>query len=95
LPEVNLVLVMSVNPGYGGQTYIPSSTEKVRRLRRMLDERGLPHIELEVDGGIKQHNAPEVVEAGASILVIGSAIFNSQASITENMNGIRQVLTPR
>jgi ribulose-phosphate 3-epimerase len=92
LPDVDLVLIMSVNPGYGGQSYIPSSTDKIRRLRSKLDERGLEHIELEVDGGLKTHNVAEVAEAGASVLVVGSAIFNQQASITENFAAVRSSL---
>jgi ribulose-phosphate 3-epimerase len=89
LPDVDLVLIMSVNPGFGGQSYIPFSTDKIARLRRMLDERGLTGVELEVDGGIKSHNVAEVVAAGASVLVIGSAIFNRQASVAENIATLR------
>ena len=92
LPEVDLVLVMSVNPGFGGQSYIPSSTAKIARLRQMLNARGLAHVELEVDGGIKADNAFEIVDAGATMLVVGSAIFNSNASIAENMAVMRQAL---
>ena len=89
LPYVDLVLVMSVNPGFGGQSYIPSSTAKVTRLRHMLDERGLSQVTLEVDGGIKAHNAAEVVAAGATALVVGSGIFNRQGSVADNMAAIR------
>lgn len=84
LPDVDQVLVMSVNPGYGGQSYIPGSTAKIARLRRMLDERELAHVELEVDGGIKADNAASVAAAGATILVVGSAIYNSQGNIADN-----------
>ncbi len=90
LGDVNLVLVMSVNPGFGNQVYIPAITSKIARLRGMLDERGLPGVELEVDGGIKPANTPEVVKAGATVLVVGSGIFNRQASITENIAALRQ-----
>lgn len=89
LPEVDLVLIMSVNPGFGGQSYIPASTDKIARLRRMLDDCGSEDVELEVDGGIKSHNVAEVVGAGASVLVIGSAIFNDQASIAANIAALR------
>lgn len=89
LAEVDLVLIMSVNPGFGGQSYIPASTGKIARLRRLLDERGLPDVELEVDGGIKAHNAAEIVAAGASVLVVGSAIFNNQASVAANIATLR------
>ena len=92
LPDVDLVLIMSVNPGFGGQSYIPSSTDKIRRLRSMLDERGLTHVELEVDGGIKTHNVAQVAEAGASVLVVGSAIFNQQASIRDNYADVKKAL---
>jgi len=88
LPYVDLVLVMSVNPGFGGQSYIPTSTAKIARLRAMLDEIGSA-ADLEVDGGIKAHNAAEVVRAGANVLVAGSAIFNDRASVAENIAAIR------
>ncbi len=90
LPDVALVLVMSVNPGFGSQTYIPGSTAKIARLRQMLDERGLTKVELEVDGGIKANNAAQVVAVGATVLVAGSAIFNRQASVAANVAALRQ-----
>jgi ribulose-phosphate 3-epimerase len=74
LPEVDLVLIMSVNPGFGGQSYIPSSTAKIHRLRQMLDALNSPAW-LEVDGGIRPENAAEIVQAGATVLVAGSAVF--------------------
>ena len=89
LPEVDLVLVMSVNPGFGGQKYIPGSTAKIARLRAMLDAIG-SQAELEVDGGINPATIAEVVGAGASVLVIGSAIFNTQASLAENIRRLRE-----
>ncbi len=92
LPEVGLVLIMSVNPGFGGQAYIPQSTAKIARLRQVLDERGLSGVELEVDGGIKPHNAAEIVSAGATVLVAGSAIFNQRASIAANVEALRSSL---
>ena len=92
LPLVHQVLVMTVNPGFGGQSYITASSDKVSRLRHMLGERGLSHVEVEVDGGIKPSNAAEVVAAGATVLVVGSAIFNDQASIAENVNAFRQAV---
>jgi len=73
---VDLVLVMSVNPGFGGQRFIPASIGKIKRLRKMLDERGLKAI-LEVDGGIKVSNIKEVSKAGADMFVAGSAVFGS------------------
>lgn len=74
LPDVDLLLVMSVNPGFGGQSYIPGSTEKIRRARAMLDAVG-SDAELEVDGGVDPHNVAEVVRAGATVVVAGSAVY--------------------
>jgi len=92
LPDIDLALLMSVNPGFGGQSYIPGSTPRIKRLRQMLDERGLAHVELEVDGGIKPENAAEVVAAGATVLVVGSAVFGRQASIAANIAALRASL---
>jgi ribulose-phosphate 3-epimerase len=91
LPDVDLVLVMSVNPGFGGQTYIASSTDKISRLRGMLDAIGSA-ADLEVDGGITAKNAAEVVAAGANVLVAGSAIFGGSRSIAENISALRKAL---
>lgn len=91
LPYVDLVLVMSVNPGFGGQSYIPTSTAKIRRLREMLDTIG-SGASLEVDGGVHAGNAGDIVAAGATVLVAGSAIFNKQASIAENIARLRQAI---
>ncbi len=93
LPEVDLVLLMSVNPGFGGQSYIPSSTDKIRRLRQMLEKRELKQVELEVDGGIHLENAAEIVKAGATVLVCGTAIFNSKASIKENVEALKSSIS--
>lgn len=76
LPYADFVLIMSVNPGFGGQAYISTATDKVRRLRRMIDDRGLG-TRIEIDGGIDSSNILEVVEAGAEILVAGSAIYGN------------------
>ncbi len=92
LPLVDLVLIMSVNPGFGGQSYIPASTEKIRRLRQMLDEIG-SNADLEVDGGIKTENAAQIAAAGANVLVAGSAIFGGENTITQNIAAFREVLT--
>ncbi len=75
LEYVDMVLVMTVNPGFGGQTYIENSTKKIHDLRKMINERHL-NIDIEVDGGIKLHNVKEVMDAGANIIVAGSAVFN-------------------
>jgi ribulose-phosphate 3-epimerase len=77
LEDVDMVLVMSVNPGFGGQAFIPSSLRKIRRIRDMADERGLENLWIEVDGGIGPTNAEEVARAGANVFVAGSAVFNA------------------
>jgi ribulose-phosphate 3-epimerase len=74
LPELDYVLVMSVNPGFGGQKFIPAATEKIRRLRRIIQDRGLK-AQIEVDGGVDLGNIRSLVEAGAEVLVAGSAVF--------------------
>jgi len=76
LEFVDYVLIMSVNPGFGGQKFIPTALDKVRRLRQIIDQRGLP-VRIEIDGGIDLDNIQQVVEAGADIIVAGSAIFGS------------------
>jgi ribulose-phosphate 3-epimerase len=89
LPDADLVLVMSVNPGFGGQSYIASSTAKLRRLRRLLDAAGSPAV-LEVDGGITPRNAGEIVEAGATVLVAGSAVF--KGDVAANVRALRDAI---
>ncbi len=91
LPSVDLVLVMTVNPGFGGQTFIEGMVEKIARMRAELDRRGLT-AELEVDGGINAKNAPRVVQAGATVLVAGAAIFNSSQTVAQALKKIRQSL---
>ena len=77
LPEVDLLLVMGVEPGFGGQEFIRDSLEKIRRLKGEISRRGLP-VEIEVDGGINEENVGEIVAAGAEIVVAGTAIFGAQ-----------------
>lgn len=92
LPDLDLVLVMSVNPGFGGQGFIPQCLEKIRALRTIIGEKGLSAL-IEVDGGVKPDNAREIKDAGADILVMGSAFFNSQdyaslmKSVRERLGG--------
>jgi ribulose-phosphate 3-epimerase len=93
LPYIDLVLIMSVNPGFGGQSYIPTSTAKIERLRWMLENQSLRQVEIEVDGGIKEDNAAMVAAAGASILVVGTGIFNADTSVMRNMQKLRKVLS--
>ncbi|MNJ00103.1 Ribulose-phosphate 3-epimerase [compost metagenome] len=69
---------MTVNPGFGGQQFIPEMLPKITRLRQMLNERGLDHVDIEVDGGINPETAKQVIAAGANVLVAGNAIFNQQ-----------------
>ena len=76
LRDVQMVLVMSVNPGFGGQAFIPSAIEKIVQLRRMIDERGYS-VEIEVDGGVKVDNIDIVVKAGANVIVSGSGVFGT------------------
>jgi ribulose-phosphate 3-epimerase len=89
LPYVDLVLVMSVNPGFGGQRYIPTSTQKIAMLRKQLEARHLWPIEIEVDGGISVKTLPEVIEAGASVVVAGAAVFNRDGSVSDNIRALR------
>lgn len=92
LDELDLVLIMSVNPGFGGQSFIPSALDKIRALRQRIRVRGLA-TELEVDGGVKIDNIREIVTAGADVLVAGSAVFNTEdyaatiAALRENAVG--------
>jgi ribulose-phosphate 3-epimerase len=88
LEYVDLVLIMTVNPGFGGQDFIASMLPKIRRLRGMLDERNLS-CEIEVDGGIHAATAPLVVEAGARVLVAGSAVYSKQHSVADAMAALR------
>jgi len=89
LPYLDLVLLMTVNPGFGGQEFIEEMLSKIERMRQMLDERGLT-CELEVDGGINVETAPQVVAAGANVLVAGEAIFGAQGGIAGAMRRIRE-----
>lgn len=79
LPDVDMVLLMSVNPGFGGQKYIPYVTEKIKTLRGMLDQRGL-HTDIQVDGGVTPDNVRELIEAGANVFVAGSAVYKGDAA---------------
>jgi len=91
LPELDLVVVMTVNPGFGGQTFIEDMLDKIVRLRAELDKKGLA-AELEVDGGINAEIAPRVVQAGARVLVAGAAVFGSGQTIAEALAKIRASL---
>jgi len=92
LPHVDLVLVMSVNPGFGGQPFIPETLPRIAHIRKILNDRGL-HAELEVDGGINADNAPDVVKAGADVLVAGNSIFKAKEGIRRAMRRLRDATT--
>ncbi len=89
VPFVDMVLVMSVNPGFGSQRFIETMTNKLRRMRQLLDELN-PLCELEVDGGVDLHNIDDVVRAGANVIVVGSAVFNTRAAPAANIAGLRR-----
>lgn len=89
LPDVDLVLVMTVNPGFGGQQFIESTLPKMERIRRMIDEAN-PGCELEVDGGIDAATAPRVVAAGARVLVAGSSVFGAPDGITAALRRLHE-----
>ena len=91
LPHVDLILVMSVNPGFGGQPFIPETLPRIASIRRLLDDRKL-HAELEVDGGINADNAPDIVKAGADVLVAGNSIFKAKGGIGAAMKRLRRVI---
>ena len=89
LPFVDMVLIMSVNPGFGGQRFIPTSTAKIAALRSTIEKRSLWGVEIEVDGGVSVKTIPEIVAAGASVLVAGAAVFNSEATVADNVAALR------
>ena len=93
---VDLILIMTVNPGFGGQAYIPSMEEKIRNTRKMIEKTGRK-IDLEVDGGIKADNAKKVVQAGGDMLVMGTEIFHSK-DYKEKIREVRKedrIIAPR
>ena len=90
LPDVDFVLIMSVNPGFGGQQFIPASLQKIRRLREVIASNGC-RAEIEVDGGIGAHNLQDVLNAGAEVIVAGSAIFNRGTDATEAVRELKKI----
>ncbi len=86
--ELDLALLMSVNPGFGGQRFIPGSLERLERLRALRDRRA-PEVLIEVDGGVTPGNAAELVRRGADVLVAGSAVFGGPATLAENLGALR------
>ena len=89
LPDADQVMVMTINPGWGGQQMIPRQLEKVARIRKLLDAGGL-QADLEIDGGVKVTNIASCVEAGANVLVCGSSVYNDQRSVAENIAELRR-----
>ena len=90
LDDVDMITIMSVNPGFGGQSYIPAVTGKIRELRSILNERGLD-TDIEVDGGVDTKNLAMLIEAGATVLVSGSKIFSGD--ITENIHQFKKIMS--
>ncbi len=93
LDKLDMVLLMTVNPGFGGQSYLPAMTEKIRSLRQKLDQAGYPQVDIEVDGGINAQTADRVLEAGANILVAGSGVFKGK--IEDNVAMFRDKMQAR
>lgn len=95
LPEIDLVLIMSVNPGFGGQSFISSVEHKVRRLKQLIDQQvtaGGKSVQIQIDGGIKAHNIAMVGEWGVTNCVVGSGLFNDRASVKENLQILHTAL---
>ena len=90
LEDVDMVLIMSVNPGFGGQKFIPSSLRKIAETRKLLNSRGL-QTDIQVDGGVTLANAAEIIRAGANVLVAGSAVFKGDK--TENVKAFRKIFS--
>ena len=91
LSMLDMVLIMTVNPGFGGQEFIPEMLPKIKRMREMIDRQGL-HCDIEVDGGIHETTVPLVVDAGANLLVAGSAVYNDQESVAEAIARLRNAI---
>lgn len=91
LPMLDLVLIMSVNPGFGGQSFIPGSLDKIHRMHEMI-QRINPNCNLEVDGGVKASNIGEVRAAGADMFVVGSGLFNDELTVREETSAMRTSL---
>jgi len=88
LPDIDQVLLMTVNPGFGGQKFIESSLGKIQRLAEILKQRGLSHVPIEVDGGVHAGTIRQIQAAGASIAVAGSAVFNREAPVAKNLDAL-------
>jgi ribulose-phosphate 3-epimerase len=91
LSFLDLVLIMTINPGFGGQEFIPETLPKISRIRQMIRARNLS-IDVEVDGGIHEQTAPLVVQAGANLLVAGSAVYNKNETVAQAMDRLRRAI---
>ena len=91
LSFLDLVLIMTINPGFGGQEFIPETLPKIVRIRQMIAQRNL-HCDIEVDGGIHEATVPLVVQAGATLLVAGSAVYNEHESVAQAMERLRKAM---
>jgi ribulose-phosphate 3-epimerase len=89
IPHVDLILIMSVNPGFGGQSFIPATLPKIENTRKILNDRKIS-AELEVDGGINVDNAPDIVKAGANVLVAGNSVFKAKEGISQALQRLRE-----
>ncbi len=92
LTMLDLVLIMTVNPGFGGQEFIPETLPKIRRMRQVINARGLS-CDLEVDGGVHEATVPLVVQAGANLLVAGSAVYNNKETVAQAMERLRKAIS--
>ena len=92
LSMLDMVLIMTVNPGFGGQEFIPETLPKIERMRQMISERGL-HCDIEVDGGVHEATVPLVVKAGANLLVAGSAVYNNKETVAQAMERLRKAIS--
>lgn len=91
LSMVDMVLVMSVHPGFGGQKFIPESIQKVKEVKKLLIDKGLDNVDIEIDGGINAENLASVLEAGVNVVVAGSAVFKNDAS--ENVKKFKEIMS--
>ncbi len=91
LPFCDLILVMTINPGFGGQDFIPETLPKIRTLRQMLQQRNIT-CDIEVDGGINEQTIPQAVQAGANLLVAGSAVYNNKESVEQALAKLRRAI---
>jgi ribulose-phosphate 3-epimerase len=90
LDKVCMVLIMAVEPGFGGQSFIPETLDKIRHMKQVLEQRGLSHVDIEVDGGVDSNNLQEILEAGANVIVAGTAFF--RGDIASNGKRFRDII---